>query len=263
LKIDVLSFLRRRSLKLSLILIISSSLVAYLIPLNFSPPITVGTGWTYKYGEVLILRGETVYYYEAYWRYAVTDSEEGVLYLEINETSRVKLRLKNGSWVEGESESQWLSLVNPETRASGYMFFCSWWVPSTLRYGDIVPIWRFKFRVTGLTWMIVGGRILECWRLESIDQPPNEEYVFYYERTTGLFVYFKIRSSYGDYEMITERILVESTIEWPVLTLLRPFFLLTVFGASGLLTAPYLHELVKRLREAKRRFWRKPENLLF
>ncbi|HIE14915.1 TPA: hypothetical protein EYP70_06545 [Candidatus Bathyarchaeota archaeon] len=240
------------------------SLLAYIFPLDFSMPLKTGSEWTYFYSETISSKGQKIYEFKAHWKYLITKTEDDLLYLEINETSKFRYRLENGSWREGETKEKLFSLVNAKTRVSGYMFFCSWWIPSNLRYGDLVPIWDLKFRVIGLTWLIIGGNILECWILKNIDYSPNEEYIFYYERTTGFFVHYQITYSYGGLTKVIRRTLLDTGMAWPLLTVIRPYLIIIILVACSLLLTPHIYHLVIWLKELKgRRIFHKQESLLF
>ncbi|RJS85667.1 hypothetical protein CW702_00840 [Candidatus Bathyarchaeota archaeon] len=260
---SIYKLLTSRKFRIMLFSISFLSLFTYIFPFTLPPPVNVGSRWTYLYSETLMSEGKTVYTFEARWKYAVTRSEGEILYLEVNETSKFRYRLENGSWRERELNESWYSLVNIRTRASGPMFFCSWWVPSNLRYGDLVPIWNIKFRVTGIVWMIVEGRIMECWILKNFDYIPNQEYTFYYERTSGFFVRYRIRSVYGSFVKEAERTLLDSSIKWPLLSLLRPFILVLFAVSSTCLIVPPLYKFATNVRNLVKKGFERRESLLY
>jgi len=248
----VLHFLSRRLVKAALMVLILASLIAYLFPFDIKLPITLGTQWTYHYMETLSSGGNLSSVYEADWRYLVVNSLEDTVYVEINSTSRLRHRLENGSWAEVNVTESGLSIVNVKTRLYDYGSFCSWWVPANLQLGDTVSIWNLNLKVTGLTWRIVRGRLLECWVLEG--GTPPEAYTFYYERTTGFFIHLVIKYIYPTAELLIERTLISTNLPWPALTFVRPFLIPTVIGAVALLLLP----LIKRVRRPKKKL---PESL--
>jgi len=247
------SFLKRKHVRSVLTIVVLVSLVTYLFPLDSEPPLATGTWWTYHFDEKFLYGGNISGMYIVDWKYSVTQFIQDTAYIEVNGTSEFQRRADD-TWTETYSKENWQGLVKAETRITADNFFCSWWIPSNLKLGDMVPIWDLRCRITGLAWRIVGGSLLECWVLES--NTPSTAYVFYYERTTGYFIYLKMRSLYDSSEILIERSLVNSNFTWPALTFIRPFLIPTIVGAAALI----LLSFVKRARKSDEML---PEEIIF
>ena len=237
-EVESFRFLRKRHVRLSLITLCLASLIVYLIPGDPSPLVTTGTRWVYDYRESSLSMDNLVSVYEAVWRYLVVDSFNDIAHVEINGSSKLGYRSQDGSWVEVDGRGSSSFVVNVRTRLFDYGHFSSWWVPVNLRLGDAVLVWNLNLRVVGLTWRIVEGRLLECLILAG--SAPSETYTFYYERTTGFFVHFSVRRTYGYAETTIERSLRNTSLAWPAVAILRPFLVPTTLAGLALLLAPSL-----------------------
>ena len=225
-------------MRLALIALSLASLIVYLFPVDPNPLVMTGTQWVYDYRESRLSMDNLVSVYDAVWRYLVVDSLNDIAHVEMNGSSKLGYRSQDGSWVEVNGRGSSSFAVNVRTRLFDYGHFSSWWVPVNLRLGDPVLVWNLNLRIVGLTWRIVEGRLLECLILAG--NVPSETYTFYYERTTGFFVHFSVRRTYGYAETLMERSLRNMSLEWPAVAILRPFLVPTTITALALLLAPNL-----------------------
>jgi len=240
--------LRRKSARLILAAVIIASLVGYTYPLALTVPY-VKDYWTYRYTESIFIDGDLTCIFNANWSYYVVRSLGDVFIIKVNGTSRHRFSLRNGSWISlSWNDTSWFT-VNAKTRMYRSGYYTSWWIPQNINLGDTIPVWNINARVVGLAWVMVNGRLLECWILRY--ERPMEEYTFLYERTTGFFVKMIFKRVIGKSRIVAERIFVKASFNWPTLALMRPILVLTAIATFLLLLFSYLESLKRLLRRRK------------
>ncbi|MEM2027483.1 MAG: hypothetical protein QXT30_06995 [Candidatus Bathyarchaeia archaeon] len=228
----------------ALLLISAISLTLYFLPAYSSIPISVDSKWSYYYKEKLVSGGKMVYEADEELNYSVVGEKSGILIVELNRTFRHK-HFSEGSaefFVLNGSNIQ-LFFIDPQKRMYHDGTYTSWWIPTNVFIGSLIPVWNLNFYVKGLLWTIIDGRLIECWVLEY--RNAWEEYVILYERTSGIFIRLDIKRQMGlSQTLVIERRLRDAGRELPLQATLRP--LLAIVGAFS--AAALLLRYARRIR---------------
>lgn len=235
----------------ALLLISVVSLTLYFLPAYSSIPMSTGTKWSYYYRERLVSGGKIVYEASEELNYSVVGEEDGVLIVELNRTFRHKRLSEDGSelFVLNGSNTQ-LFFVDPQSRMYHDGTYTSWWIPTNIFIGSLVPIWSLNFYVKGLLWTIIDGRLIECWVLEH--RGAWEEYTTLYERTSGLFIRLNIKRQMDSSQMLViERWLRDANICLPLQATLKPFLLIIGSSSAVILLLQYARRIRRYLSRPK------------
>lgn len=242
---------KSKAARIALLLISVISLTLYFLPTYGSPPIFMGARWSYYYREKLTSNGKTWYEADEELNYSVVGERDGILIVELNRTFRQIYFSANGSksFVLNGSNIQ-LFFVDPKSRMYQDGTYTSWWIPTNIFIGSLVPVWNLNLQVKGLSWTIVNGRLVECWILEY--RSANEEYTALYERTLGLFIRLNIRREAGLYQtLLIERWLRDTSIGLPLQATLRPFLVIVGASSAAALLSYYARRVRKYLSRPK------------
>lgn len=228
------------------------SLTIYFLPIHEEPPILPDAKWRYYYREIFISNGKIIYEVNEILKYSAINITRNILVVEVNRTFQWKYFSENATEIistNGTDTS--LSFVNIKNRMYSDGTYTSWWIPTNIFTGKLVPIWTMDFYVKCLSWIVVNGKLIECWVLEY--KNAVEEYTLLYERTTGFFILFNIKVSTGSsQQLLIERRLIDTDVRWPALTIIRPFLALTGFASLASLVYLCTKKIRRYLRMPKR-----------
>lgn len=229
---------------ISLLFILIAFTSLYFLPVNENPIISPGSKWCYHYKETLIHNGKPIYEKSEVLRYFSVNVTRGVLIVRMERTFEWKIFHENRTEVIASNASEkTLFLVDVSSRMYFDGSYTSWWIPTNIFIGSLIPIWTINFNVKGFSWIMFNGKILECWVLEY--KSSMEEYTLLYERATGIFIKYEIKEfASSSQQLLRERWLIDSDVEWPMLAIIRPFLLLPIIASLLVL----LILLIKKIR---------------
>ncbi|MEM1602084.1 MAG: hypothetical protein QXY30_02620 [Candidatus Bathyarchaeia archaeon] len=229
---------------ISLLFVLIVSTLLYFLPVNENPIISPSSRWCYHYRETLIHDGKPIYEKSEVLRYFSVNITRGVLIVRMERTFEWKIFHENRTEViTSNASEETLFLVDVSSRMYFDGSYTSWWIPTNIFIGSSIPIWTINFNVKGFSWIMFNGKILECWVLEY--RSAVEEYILLYERVTGIFIKYEIREiASSSQQLLRERWLTDSDIEWPILAFIRPFLLLPIIASLLVLVSL----LIKKIR---------------
>jgi len=233
--------------------ILFTSLLLYLLPVYENPPISPGSKWCYHYRETLIYDGKPIYEKKETLKYLSLNLTGNILVVRIERTFEWRFFYENRTEVIASNASdEALSSVNIKNRMYIDGSYTSWWIPTRIFIGSSVPIWNIDFNVKGLSWIVINGKILECWVLEY--RSALEEYTILYERVTGTFIKYEIKTFIGSsQQLLRERWLIDSDVTWPALTIVRPFLLLAAITFLLILIILFIKKIRRHLGKVSKK----------
>lgn len=250
---DSLEWRPTSKIKIVLLLISILSLILYFFPIHGKPPLIYPDAkWGYHYREVLIANGKAVYEINEILSYTTINVTNNILVVEISRFFEYKFFVNESQTILLNATESLFSFINIKNRLYSDGTYTSWWIPTDVSINSRIPIWNMEFHVKGLSWTIINGKLVECWVLEYKDY--LEEYTLIYERITGLFIQFRVKTFIQpSQQIIRERWLIDADVKWPPLTIIRIPLLLVGIAASAAFLYSYVKRWLEKLMKIKLR----------